>query len=460
VPSGYGANRLFDPEVRQLNDPANPVHMLGAKDRVWVDNVMEMLPPGAFHSLAKEYAAAVTGVGIPPSRTKRAHFTPLLSALAATTREVSIATALSSAPVRKRVGLANIVSNMANVLAGCTDSRQDQKTFVELAVRASNSAKALAICPALSVEELAAEKLVYSQALPDFLAGMGPAITEAGISLGDYCVPVAEGIETKNVHLSPAAIAAAEADGFKRNRNQDKAPPDTVVMYRKQPQGAPSFDPDTAMMHVFAQAGSLEEDADALVAALTAKDAVVGDPPTAASAVRSLESELPPGDLQRDRAKTAALKAAAVERSAHAVAAEELRLARNSADFDWRKANNPTKKEALHSVLLAMDAVVDQETHLSAHDIREGIQAALAKEDQVFQAGEQQLKTTSPTQSTVPAPTPPAVQDVLQTWEDAFDPDELGPQRESPEEPMLSPVLTDTQVEDLTDFPATGLGLS
>jgi hypothetical protein len=142
------------------------------------------------------------------------------------------------------------------------------------------------------------------------------------------------------------------------------------------------------------------------------------------------------------------------------VAAEELRLARNSADFDWRKANNPTKKEALHSVLLAMDAVVDQETHLSAHDIREGIQAALAKEGQVFRAGEQQLKTTSPTQSTVPAPTPPAVQDVLQTWEDAFDPDELGPQRESPEEPMLSPVLTDTQVEDLTDFPATGLGLS
>lgn len=459
VPASYGANKLFDPEVKTLNDPVNPVHMLGMKDRVWVEDITEMLPPGAFHSLAKEYAAAVTGAGIPPSRTKRAHFTPILSALASTTREVSIATALASAPVKKRVGLANIVSNMANVLAGCTDSRQDQKTFMELAVRASNASKALAICPALSVEELAAEKLVYSQALPDFLSGFGPAITEAGISLGDYCVPVAEGIETRDIPATASDIAAAEAEGFKRNRNQDKAPPDVVIMYRKAPQAKPSFDPEQAMMHVFSEAEALQADAEAMVDALVARGAAEEGSGVERKAGRLLQFDLPAGDVERDRAKTQDIKAATLERDAHKLAVEELQLARNSVDFDWRKANNPTKKEALHSVLLAMDAVADQGPALSAQQIRDGIEAALSLEDQVFRAGEQQLKTTSSSQSTVPEPTPSAVPDVPDSWEDAYDPDALGPPPGLQQEQPVAAVLTDTQVEDLSDFPAMGLGL-
>jgi hypothetical protein len=209
------------PEIAKLADN---------RTRVWLQEVTENLPEGVFPQLVQLYANIKFGY-TPSSHEFQSFWTPYIRPIADALPNVSIGTALGAAPMKRRAGLAAVLSTVACEVAKASNNSVSTTSLIQLGIRADLAAKALRDCPALSIQELVELGFVVPDASKEFLEmtnQTGPV--EAGIPLSNYAVrDRAMIVEVKSNDTEE--IKRLTAQGWKPTRTQKD--PDLVRMAKQ-----------------------------------------------------------------------------------------------------------------------------------------------------------------------------------------------------------------------------------
>jgi hypothetical protein len=379
----------------------------------------------------------------------------------------------------RRAGAFSNMSTMLRDLVPLTEATEIQKGLADMAVRCKNACAALKVCPAVNANELAEMGHVFDPALPEALTSDLATLLESGISLGEVSCPKDGRAEFCNYTDDPDGARQAQADGFTLVRKQpDFVSPGYKRYYKKY--SPPLPDINNAFIGMAVKLSEMEEDSHIMWKMLTDKDTVnlkqllappsevlsgkgiikLKDRPGSSGSVSSVaagkqegveESKgsdddssssvvsvktvtLPSGAEEAARQAEAKLKAESAERSAKAVATEEVLLQLNGLNHDYSAANDPGKKAHIMSTITAINTILDDDQ--SAKEIADAVAAVMERHkkspgiDELgdFHKGGEESSTSisagapsSPKPIESVAPGVDVDREVPETWEDELE---------------------------------------
>lgn len=437
--------RTVADEVRaeQTPPPQKAAPEALSRQAQWDYDDMMLVAPGILQQMASHFKAYQQGVVKGTGRSDAEHFTPLVAPLANSLEQISFCQAVANVPKGKRVATMNATSRVLRTFASVVDVPSMSKKLCFGAQRALATAKALKICPALTLAELAEEGQVWNEEAADLIDMLGQTAVESGIALSEFTGPKPVGVDVRGVKF--ADVVGYEADKWRKARDQKRAKTGEVVMTRPKRAIIPKSDWESVSMMVATNNDEILAKADAMLDALEVSDAgSETEVRTDSPAKTPLVVELPEG-MEKAASLAGKLQTELNERNRVYVAQiEEVQKQISFFKMKQKDYNDPVRKEYVHSKALALEVALENAT--TVNELHDAMIDAIGQPEADFGRAGAPLAATLA--GSLEQPT--TIDETASVASDVTDEDALGPM--PPRSPVSPPVdnVDPSTLADLT----------